>query len=1037
MIMKGFLIRMRTINRQDQWMTLLSRINRLLVLLIPCWLFIVLFLYLLPIRFIKGCLYPSAWIFNRIGEWLLPFIDKLHLRWILKKLPIYNVLQWLDLGYTSVEITHIEVGVVAFLFLEGCAYYLYKKRVKELITFPPQRSNIDTKLMVRLADHFVSDTTAEDIVKFILYAFYCLSRHDMNTVCDPKEDVSDPRSIWHGHYLLSKKYNLEFPLLTRDDLVSYLQENLGLPSGDSNSIIQRIEEKIGTKFPECDYEVEINSNKTEPIATKTDRRDYMRRPTTPLINKSRLNTYRATLDRLDGFETTRQDIQPSTDLITPTTVLDTSSRDDTKENDRFGAQKRPQGKSSQQSAIHDRGYVYGANDLEPHYRPLLLCLLLHVVHKVVSRILMPSLGFIRFRPLRHDLRKVMRFYVLPAERVNNKAHISDSSKTVRPLLILHGFGLGIAPYITLFAYFMKYYTRKIICRNNEVTRPIIIPEFQWLGLLPNGGITIGLVFSSIVDVIKTSYYRSKKIIALIVGPSFVTPEDLRDVKGVVGDTHGIREEPSDGVNWVNQAPHRRVKMQKKQEEYKTNSIYLPTMPEVVDEVVSFTRYFTETIRGDMVPINDQNMINPLSEWENMTIWSRILMSAITPIVGYRTDYETRSYRNFWMRSPSRSVASEADIGSATDRESELDDVCGGEAFENVEFLNPAYRPEEVSLSRIEFLTRFRLMDGYSLDDQIDDCHERILSPVQSGEVVNEFKQIKKRIHKWFEDGGDSSPVRTRIGSRPMSIDSRRRSPEDLWIYDDQGLDPADHATSDLNFDLLAHSYGTSIASCIVKTYYPYIRKVVLLDPICFIVQLTKKAQLCGLPPWKVKLFDRSYSGQQIPPTVLSSNLMEKDEGPVLKGNKIYEKLGVHAVDLNGYPIEATTLLNRWASIATWVWLSIPKTIDWIIDRSLLYVYWYGVYRDFGTRWTTGRQLQGHEYIDEGQMLSLARTGRLMVIIGLKDLIVSSPSVAHTFLQYPESERPILIVNNDHHGFCLVRRKVLARIVDFIDQDVLY
>merc|ERR1719376_1111393 len=102
MIMKGFLFRMRTTNRQDQWMTLLRLINRLLVLLIPCWLFIVFFLYLLPIRFIKGCLYPSAWTFNRIGEWLLPFIDKLQLRWILKKLPIYNVLQWLDLGYTSV-----------------------------------------------------------------------------------------------------------------------------------------------------------------------------------------------------------------------------------------------------------------------------------------------------------------------------------------------------------------------------------------------------------------------------------------------------------------------------------------------------------------------------------------------------------------------------------------------------------------------------------------------------------------------------------------------------------------------------------------------------------------------------------------------------------------------------------------------------------------------------------------------------------------------------------------------------------------------
>jgi len=1032
-MIKRLFIGLKAIKHREQWAGLLGTCKKLAILLIPCWLFIVLFLYLLPIRLIKTCLYPSAWTFNRIGKWLLPFIEKLQLQWALKRLPIYNVLQWMDLGYTAIEITHIEVGVIAALFVEGCAYYLYRKRVKELITFPPQRSNIDSKLMQRLADHFVSDTTAEDIVKFILYAFYCLSRHDMNTVCDPKEDVSDPRSIWHGHHLLSKKYNLEFPLLTRDDLESYLCENLGLPISHSNIIIERISEKIGTKFPECDYGVGVGDENCEPTTVAEPQPwEYMKRPTTPLVNKSRLNTYRA-MDRVDPVELNRY-LQPPTGHITPCASVIDTSRDDT---DRIGGgPPRAQGKSSQQSAMHECCYVYGANDLEPHYRPLLLCFVLHFVHKIVSRILMPLLGFIRFQPLRHDLRKVMRFYVLPDQRTDGDVN-SESQKVVRPLLILHGFGLGITPYISLFAYLVKYYAGKLVNGPNFVVRPIIIPEFQWLGLLPNGGITFGLARASIIDAVKTSYTRTKKILALIAGTSFITPEDLLDLKGVVGENHGIREEPSDGVNWVNQAPHRRVKMQKRLEENKKKSdFYLPTMPEVVDEIVSFIRYFTATIHGDTED-SDNDMVRPVCEWENTTTTRRLLMSAITPIVGYRTDYETRSYRNFWMRSPSRSVVSEADQGCATDRESEVD-VCDGEAFENVEFLNPAYRPEEVSLSRIEFLTRFRLMEGYSLEDEMDDCREKLLSPVQSNvEVVNEMEQIKKRIHKWFEprEDDDSSPVRTRIASRPMSTESRRRSPEDLWIYDDQGLDPTNHAATDLNFDVLAHSYGTSVASCIIKTYYPYIRKLVLLDPICFIVQLTKKAQLCGLPPWKVKLFDRSYSGRRIPPIVPSSNPAETEGVPELKGNYIYEKLGVHAVDLNGYPIEANTLLNRWASVATFLWLSIPTTIDWAIDRSLLYLYWYGVYRDFGTRWTTGRQLQGHEYIDEGQILALARGGRLMVGIGLKDLIVSSPSVAHNFEQYPEPERPILIVNNDHHGFCLVRWNVLARIVEFLDQDV--
>ncbi|KAH0484454.1 MAG: uncharacterized protein KVP18_004604 [Porospora cf. gigantea A] len=139
-------------------------------------------------------------------------------------------------------------------------------------------------------------------------------------------------------------------------------------------------------------------------------------------------------------------------------------------------------------------------------------------------------------------------------------------------------------------------------------------------------------------------------------------------------------------------------------------------------------------------------------------------------------------------------------------------------------------------------------------------------------------------------------------------------------------------SADFTLDVFAHSYGTAVASAFYRAYRMSVGKVVLGDPICFLVQVTKKVQLCGRRPWQVELLDRPYS----------------NHSSVLGTRRWCE--GVEA-----RPALST---RRRLSIG----------VEWVVDKALLLFYWYVVYRDFGTRWTTARQLKGHEYIDDGSLL---------------------------------------------------------------------
>jgi len=98
---------------------------------------------------------------------------------------------------------------------------------------------------------------------------------------------------------------------------------------------------------------------------------------------------------------------------------------------------------------------------------------------------------------------------------------------------------------------------------------------------------------------------------------------------------------------------------------------------------------------------------------------------------------------------------------------------------------------------------------------------------------------------------------------------------------------------------------------------------------------------------------------------------------------------------------------------------------------LLIIYWYLVFRDFGTRWTTSRQLQGHEYLDRDDLIRLGC--RLLVVIGGKDLITPATALDR-FLSSRQREHNIglLTVERNHHGLSIVTPSVMSKVLDFID-----
>ncbi|PFH31384.1 hypothetical protein BESB_028190 [Besnoitia besnoiti] len=301
-------------------------------------------------------------------------------------------------------------------------------------------------------------------------------------------------------------------------------------------------------------------------------------------------------------------------------------------------------------------------------------------------------------------------------------------------------------------------------------------------------------------------------------------------------------------------------------------------------------------------------------------------------------------------------------------------------------------------------------------------------------------------------------------------------------------------------DVIAHSYGTGITSCLNMRHPSLLRRCVLVDPICFFPNCTVKAQLVHSQPWEVRLLSRheasarslldsaaddtarpqrpaterwcSEEGRAAPQdhrepgargaaagrlanddTLFQTSeadsadaLKRKDEASAgaAEGRASAGGGAANAFSITRCAAASSFSLSRllsafsWTSAAAeegggarrWEQLKVALRVRILraIDRFALFFYWMVVYRELGTRITTSRQLQGHEYLDRGGLLRLEE--RLMVVLGGFDLISPADNVK-AFIDLVAPAVKCLYCPGAHHGVVAFMPPVLAAIERFV------
>ncbi|PHJ22125.1 alpha beta hydrolase family protein, partial [Cystoisospora suis] len=151
--------------------------------------------------------------------------------------------------------------------------------------------------------------------------------------------------------------------------------------------------------------------------------------------------------------------------------------------------------------------------------------------------------------------------------------------------------------------------------------------------------------------------------------------------------------------------------------------------------------------------------------------------------------------------------------------------------------------------------------------------------------------------------------------------------------------------------------------------------------------------------------------EQMPDAKVSSKVLEKEHDVAGK------KSSLSSLEMKGSG-------GRYEPLLKWL----KRLILHTVDRYALLVYWLTVYREIGTRLTTSRQLQGHEYLDRGGLLHLRE--RLMIVLGGYDLI--SPSIElRTFFRLVAPRVQCLFYPGAHHGVVAFIPSVLRSIDSFL------
>ncbi|CBZ56393.1 conserved hypothetical protein [Neospora caninum Liverpool] len=281
----------------------------------------------------------------------------------------------------------------------------------------------------------------------------------------------------------------------------------------------------------------------------------------------------------------------------------------------------------------------------------------------------------------------------------------------------------------------------------------------------------------------------------------------------------------------------------------------------------------------------------------------------------------------------------------------------------------------------------------------------------------------------------------------------------------------------VQIDVVAHSYGTGITSCLHMRHPSLLRRCVLVDPVCFLPNCTVKAQLVHRQPWEIRLLPRhslreaegtaggvflAHAARENPETRKTlgadpTHRRDTDPETPEAGNRLSvvaaerQALAGAFASKAGDPGEggeAEAASNGAArevsaspslpptgqqSKALQAWgvhlaSSLRVALLHAIDRAALFFYWLVVYREVGTRITTSRQLQGHEYLDRGGLLHLQ--DRLMVVLGGFDLISPAAHIK-AFVDRVAPRVKCLYCPGAHHGVVAFLPSVLATIDKFL------
>lgn len=215
------------------------------------------------------------------------------------------------------------------------------------------------------------------------------------------------------------------------------------------------------------------------------------------------------------------------------------------------------------------------------------------------------------------------------------------------------------------------------------------------------------------------------------------------------------------------------------------------------------------------------------------------------------------------------------------------------------------------------------------------------------------------------------------------------------------------STEYLEVDVLAHSFGTAVASALAQGLQHQsevkVRRAILMDPMCFLPGITKQAQL-----------------------------LRRSAGDV-------------AAELVAEASPGTLPPSMWEVMKALVWhqpqpcaetpsdevQAASERRQWVIFQT--YLFYYFIFRDLVYSWVNQRALQGPEYLDRGVLRQMNKGGRLLTVLAETDMMIPATLLREELAAEAPAPQPggVLWLPTVGHGACQHKPEVIERICSFL------